>query len=785
MDTNVKKFKYSLFNKVLCIVLSVLCFIGSVSLAATSLVSTEYLSGFDNWDKIMESEFYDSAYFVNNLRDDLQTAVSYAEAGIKKEDLKTILQSKKDEAVEKGYKQLLQWKSANDAVLQENEEYADDGTVYTTMTQDEISVFVASYDGNDYYFSFFPNTVRENAGYSATNYKDEIAYEYDIFVSDNVSIYDTEYTPYRYENSLNLSVKYGKYTAGNSEISRSDALGSDIYLYYADGEFLYGGISEETAQYIFNACISDDMKDDVSFCLYFNTFPESDMLFFNPNLWNDKYSSLMTFHRLALGFECNRGLVVTLTVALMIVSVICAFYYFSITGRKKQDEKANLILTDKIPLDIHFIISAVLGFILAYGVFTVTAWVNFYSIITVFLCGLLALVIWAVLFELCSSVARITHSNRKIGKNLAVVKTSKGFVRLCRKIKTGIKQGVLNAVRTIAYKPRQLKAYTFAMVGGYVFVNCILILLMIAVRDSGSTFLFTGFVFFILNAVVIWRVLKFMKYLDEIISSAKNGETFKGNREKLPSVLKVLAESLENTNEQLKIAVDKAVKDERLKTELITNVSHDLKTPLTSIISYVDLLSKCDIQDEKAKEYIGVLEDKGGKLKRLIEDLIEASKVTSGNITVNPTSLNLNELCLQAIGENQSEFEKNGLEIIADESEKSPIIFADGSKTFRIFENLLSNARKYSAQPSRVYVSTYVEGNMGVFEIKNISAEPLNISPDELTERFVRGDKSRTKEGNGLGLSIAKELCTAQGGKLEIIIDGDLFKARVKLPLAK
>lgn len=784
MDTNVKKFKYSLFNKILCVALSLLCFTGSVSLAATAFVSTEYLSGFPQKDKDVESEFYESDYFVNNLRDDLVTAVNYAVLEEKRDEVDSLLQSKKEETVEKAYKELLKWKSSGDAVAESNE-YYDPDAEYTTMAQYDVSVLAANYDGEDIYFTFYPDEVKSNADYNSLNYKDELAYQYDVFVSDNVSIYNTEYTPYRYVNSLNLSVKYGEYTAGNCEISRSDALGSDIYLYYYDGELLYGGISGETAQNIINSCIEDENMDKTSVCLYFNPFPDMETLIFSPNLWNDKYSSLMEFHKAALSFENNRVLTVGMTVALMAVSFICAFYYFSITGRKRENEQAKLFITDKLPFDIHLIISLAAGIIIVCFLFEIGASINFYSSIIVAICAVIAVVVWAILFEFCSYVARITHSDREIRKNLAVYKLFKLIVRILRKIKSSIKQSAENFVKTLSYKPNQLKTYTFALVGGYVVINCILLLIIISLGSLGPAMLFFLMVLAIFNCAVIWYVLRFIKYLDEIITCAKNGEKFLGNRDKLPAVLKILADSLENTNEQLNSAVRKAVKDERLKTELITNVSHDLKTPLTSIISYVDLLSKCDIQDEKAKEYISVLEDKGGKLKRLIEDLIEASKVTSGNITVNPTKLNLNELALQAVGENQTEFEKNGLEVVVNESENPPVIFADGLKAFRIFENLLSNARKYSATGSRVYVSTYEEGNMGVFEIKNISAEPLNISPDELTERFVRGDKSRTKEGNGLGLSIAKELCTVQKGVLEITIDGDLFKAKVKFPLAK
>ena len=254
-------------------------------------------------------------------------------------------------------------------------------------------------------------------------------------------------------------------------------------------------------------------------------------------------------------------------------------------------------------------------------------------------------------------------------------------------------------------------------------------------------------------------------------------------RSDIPKSLKILANNLTVKNEALDKAVAEAIKKEHMKTQLITNVSHDLKTPLTSLISYSDLLSKCDIEDEDAKKYVDVINQQSEKLKRLIEDLIEASKVSTGNVTLNKVKLNLSELAVQAIVEFTPDFEKNCNEVKFSEQETPPVVFADGTKTYRIISNLLSNAKKYSAPHTRIYASVYKEGNYGCFEIKNISKEPLNISASELTERFVRGDESRTNEGNGLGLSIAKDLCGLQNGVLDIIIDGDLFKVIVKLPV--
>ena len=337
--------------------------------------------------------------------------------------------------------------------------------------------------------------------------------------------------------------------------------------------------------------------------------------------------------------------------------------------------------------------------------------------------------------------------------------------------------------QVLSYKPEKLHKTVIISIALALLVDAVLGALLIGFCVSGMPvfMLLTSIALAIFNIFLACKWIKYLINLDKIISSAVN-RTALEDLEKLPASLKVLQESMKYTNEELKKAVEKAVKDERLKTELITNVSHDLKTPLTSIINYVDLLSKCDIKDKRAKEYIKVLDEKGLKLKRLIDDLIEASKVSSGNISLDLSHINLSELVVQALSETEDEFEKAKLEVKCKLSENQPIIFADGNKTFRVVENLLSNAKKYSAKSTRVYIEVYEENGFGVFEIKNISANPLDILPEELTERFVRGEKSRTNEGNGLGLSIAKELCNAMGGKLEITIDGDLFKVKVFLP---
>ena len=225
------------------------------------------------------------------------------------------------------------------------------------------------------------------------------------------------------------------------------------------------------------------------------------------------------------------------------------------------------------------------------------------------------------------------------------------------------------------------------------------------------------------------------------------------------------------------------MKSEHLKTELITNVSHDIKTPLTSIINYSDLIYKEETENEKIKEYAEVLHRQSGRLKKLIEDLMEASKVSTGNVEVNLELCDIGVLLTQITGEFQQRMLEQELEIIAKQPEQPILILADSKLLWRVMDNLMSNICKYSQKGTRVYVEVEEADGDASIRLKNISNYPLNISADELMERFVRGDRSRHTEGNGLGLSIAKSLTELQGGSLELSVDGDLFKVTIAFPI--
>ena len=272
--------------------------------------------------------------------------------------------------------------------------------------------------------------------------------------------------------------------------------------------------------------------------------------------------------------------------------------------------------------------------------------------------------------------------------------------------------------------------------------------------------------------------------IHEAIDKLASGETgYKVNPEYFSGLEADLAVGLNSISDGLERALAEQVKSERLKADLITNVSHDIKTPLTSIINYVDLIKREKIDNPVIQHYLEVLDQKSHRLKTLTEDLVEASKASSGNVKLEIASIDLVELVQQTNGEFEKKYEAARLQLVSTLPHEVILIEADGRRLWRVLENVYNNACKYAMERTRVYIGIEDRGPNVVFSIKNVSASPLNFAPDELTERFVRGDVSRSTEGSGLGLSIAKSLTELQGGTFEIIIDGDLFKVEISFPV--
>ena len=268
--------------------------------------------------------------------------------------------------------------------------------------------------------------------------------------------------------------------------------------------------------------------------------------------------------------------------------------------------------------------------------------------------------------------------------------------------------------------------------------------------------------------------------LDTAISSIAGGNThYKIETVRLSGKEKDMGEHINNISSGLDTALVQQVKSERLKADLITNVSHDIKTPLTSIINYVDLLKRENPQDPKIQGYLEILEEKSLRLKTLTEDVVEASKASTGNISLEMADLNFVELVHQVIGEFEERFQEKNLSMMVHFDQDEAIICADGRRMWRVLENVFGNVAKYAMDNTRVYAEIRVNKPNVTFSLKNISSQPLNISADGLTERFIRGDVSRNTEGSGLGLSIAKSLTELQGGEFKLYLDGDLFKVTI------
>ena len=790
MDTNVKRLRFNPIFKALCIVLCVVTFMSSVGLAFFSAMSYAYCG-----DEIPEG-FTDAKAFEEHFANAVDSSARQALGNYKKEELLKIIPAQKEKTVNRVYEIF------TDRLIYVDEDEYNDGEYYS-------SFYI---DGNSYYIAWYANEITVDIDIEAVDcFNTTVMDIFDEYYSyygwgapldeENVKkvigdIYDNQmnseaeqygYDDMYYLDNIKNMYYYADYKGGvssNIEAFYEDEIYSrDIYFVYKNGEVKSKGFTDRAVDKIFsNTCLNLSDYEGIELYFYFDFQYES---LENKNIIGyirlyDDFKGLKDFYPTAVKFSNNMNLYIALAVISAIVSIISGFIYLSVAGRKKDGEPPKRIFIDRIPLDIHLCLSVLLG-AGATAVITESSNNFFISNLVGWIILAYALVMWLICFELCSSVARCVKCEKPLHKQIFVCIAgsfiAKITVKLWRKI-TG----------ALSYTPKKFRKNLVKLSIIYVLANLLALGIIILLCISNGFGVILAILLMIadigVNIYIFTKALDYIKNLDAIIDCAAGHKPIDIDTATLPQSLRTLAEGIEYTNTQMQNAVAKAVKDERLRTELITNVSHDLKTPLTSIITYVDLLSKCDIQDEKANEYIGVLEDKSAKLKRLIEDLIEASKVTSGNVSVNLTSISLAELCLQSTVVAQSDFEKAGLDLIVKSSEDSPVITADGAKTFRIIENLLSNARKYSAKGSRVYVDVYSEKGYGVFEIKNISAQPLDISPDELTERFVRGDKSRNQEGNGLGLSIAKELCRLQKGDLQLIIDGDLFKARVKLPLA-
>lgn len=468
--------------------------------------------------------------------------------------------------------------------------------------------------------------------------------------------------------------------------------------------------------------------------------------------------------------------------------LVCFVYLIVRAGRRRGDKNIYLMKTDRMFTDWRIAIDVLLGFgTVMLFVFATDEFYDYDNEIFIKISCLLAVVFTVLLLDLVLFIVRHIKA-RTLLKNLFpvwLVRKSYGFFRSrASEIRNAYKEKIKARIDEKFLYTKEFAKGTLIRIGIVVVANLLIgFCASIEVMDNGTCFISVPWVLF--NIVVLVWVIRFVGGMHKIFTALE--EIRQGNYGvqinlyALPATLRESAEKVMSLRDGLKTAVDEAVKQEQTKTELITNVSHDLKTPLTSIINYVELLKKCNITDGDAKEYLDILGEKSDRLKKLIEDLVEASKASTGNIKVELVQVSLNEMISQLLGEHADGLEKRKLNVIAEIPAENLMVKADGKLLYRVMENLIVNVEKYSLYGTRVYVTVKQEGGYGTVTFKNISEQPLNITAEQLKERFVRGDESRSTEGNGLGLSIAQSLCTVQGGELEISINGDLFTAAVRL----
>lgn len=441
------------------------------------------------------------------------------------------------------------------------------------------------------------------------------------------------------------------------------------------------------------------------------------------------------------------------------IFVFCFVFLIAAAGHRKGRTEIVEAGLDLLPLEICLGVVFFLEGIIVWIVDGCSYRLPEVPFLVMFVFGLLCM-FWLALAATLSVAVRIKC--RRFWKNTVIYRVLALAGRLLR----GIAESLPMLWKAIGQ---------MAIVFGVEFIN---ILFMIT-RGSSTAFMFWFLEKSVLVLLVCWCIRQMWQLQKGGQRIAEGDLSHQVDTGKLYGEFKKHGDNLNSISSGMSRAVDERLKSERFRTELITNVSHDIKTPLTSIINYVDLLEKEDLQNEAAIEYLEVLDRQSNRLKKLIEDLMEASKASTGNLAVNLERLEVGVFLVQTVGEYEEKTIAKDLELLIRKPEEPVYIMADGRHFWRVIDNLMNNICKYAQPGTRVYINLEVRGEKTYLIFRNTSKYPLNISSEELMERFVRGDSSRNTEGNGLGLSIASSLMELMGGSFTLHVDGDLFKVEI------
>lgn len=473
-------------------------------------------------------------------------------------------------------------------------------------------------------------------------------------------------------------------------------------------------------------------------------------------------------------------------------TLACLVFVFVSAGQRKGREGACLNVADRLPLDLYAVICWAAAIGLLFAVVAVAdnmvdnTWPFLVTrngvmfVVTVAICAYIDVML--ALAPFLSLATRVKLGGGIWWRNTLICWVCRlcwRAVKWCWSLVKRFCGWVWYMTKKIPIVPR-----TAIIMAAILFFNFLLMVWNMNVYGDA----FVWFLLFILSLVIFvaacfgaWQ-MKSLKAAGERMAKGNIDE--KIDTKYMYWEFKNHAENLNSIGDGMAAAVEQRMKSERLKTELITNVSHDIKTPLTSIVNYVDLLQKPHTPEQES-EYLEVLERQSKRLKKLTEDLVEASKASTGNMNVNLERTNTREIIEQSLAEYGRRMEQGNLTVIVNIPDEAPRAMADGRLLWRVLDNLFNNVVKYAMPNTRVYIDAAADGGEVIISVKNISRDPLNISADELMERFVRGDSSRHTEGSGLGLNIVQSLITLMHGKFSLSVDGDLFKAEIRLPGAK
>ena len=527
----------------------------------------------------------------------------------------------------------------------------------------------------------------------------------------------------------------------NSEFIRKYVGGESSDLVYDRDEVKY---DYETDQYYFYS--ENQPLYETNHKVEFTIFIPRNMQFTDRFFITDKIISF--------GYH-NRYTFIIFAVISLVLSIVIYSYLFISVGHLNNQADIKVAPFNNIPIDV---LSVIVLFVYYCAMLFFSEYYTLVEII-VFCFIVPAILYFVTLWYLMSFVVQLKA--KTIFKHTFIYWLIKKISKLG------------NVIKHI-YKNLKTTYKVLFVIG--IFWSFILIFMGVNVYDNKNLIL--GFIFIsaVETLIIIFCAIAFQRVKqggEKIVSGDLENKI---DTTYMFGDIKDFADSLNNINLGLQSAIDDKMKSERFKTELITNVSHDIKTPLTSIVNYVDLIKKEEFENEKIKEYIDVLDRQSIRLKKLIEDLVEASKASTGNLSVELEKCNLSLLMNQAIGEFYEKLELNNLQVIQSQENQDIYIMADGRRLWRVIDNLLNNICKYAMSGTRVYIDLKRENGKAIVTFRNISNTPISLSSEELTERFVRGDRSRNTEGSGLGLSIAKSLTELQGGSFAVSADGDLFK---------